>query len=250
MSTMTANARGAAKMDRRVFTAWVVLIWALVLFGFGADFARYIRETPPPPLILHVHGLLSVAWLGLVTAQILLAQAGRIPLHRTLGWATIVLSAAMVPLGFTAAMVDMARHVADSDYAPQFLGEEFQDILGFALCTVGGVVVRKNRPAHSRFMLLAAVALMDVGPGRISSDVIRLVPGNPFEVWFAYYWGTALLIVGMLAWDLMKHRRVHGSLALGAAVLWGGEAVASAYYFSPWWKAVAAGLVRAWGWAG
>jgi len=54
----------------------------------------------------------------------------------------------------------------------------------------------------------------------------------------------------MLTWDLIKHRRVMRALALGAGLLWGGEAIASMLYFSPAWKAVAAGLVKAWGWAG
>jgi hypothetical protein len=54
----------------------------------------------------------------------------------------------------------------------------------------------------------------------------------------------------MLAWDLMKHRRVMRSVMFGAALLWSGEAIASVLYFSPAWKTATAGLVRAWGWAG
>jgi hypothetical protein len=40
------------------------------------------------------------------------------------------------------------------------------------------------------------------------------------------------------------------SVAVGATVLWGGEAIASVLFFNPAWRAVSAGLVKAWGWAG
>jgi hypothetical protein len=236
--------------DRKVTLVWITTIWTFVLFGFGADFARFFHEHPSPPLILELHGAFSVAWLGLVSTQVLLAETGNIPLHRRLGWAIVSVSAAMVPLGVVAAMVDMARQVGHADYAPQFLGEEFQDIFAFAVCTVAGVVTRRNRVDHSRFMVLAAVALADVGPGRIATNLFTAAPASPLEVWLVYYWGTALLLIAMLAWDLIKHRRVMRSMMLGVALLWSGEAIASVLFFIPAWKTAMAGLVQAWGWAG
>jgi hypothetical protein len=144
----------------------------------------------------------------------------------------------------------MARQVTHADYGPQFLAEEFQDILAFAVCIVAGIVTRKNRAEHARFMILAAVALLDVGPGRIASNIFDVMPTSPLGVWAQFYWGTALILIAMLAWDLIKHGRVMRSVALGATLLWSGEAIASVLYFSPAWKSTAAGLVKAWGWAG
>ena len=238
------------RADRKVTLVWILAIWTFALFGFGADFARFAHEHPAPPFVLDLHGAFSVAWLALVSTQVVLAETGRIRLHRTLGWWTVAVSAAMVPLGVVAAMVDMARSVSHPDYSPQFLGEEFQDIFAFAVCTIAGVVTRKNRVDHSRFMVLAAIALMDVGPGRIATNLLGAVPTTPLQVWLTYYWGTALLILAMLVWDLVKHRRVMRSVALGAALLLGGEAIVSVLFFNPAWKAAMAGLVRAWGWAG
>jgi hypothetical protein len=243
-------ARPRARADRSVYTVLIAAIWALVLFGFGADLARYLHEAPQPPWILDLHGAVALSWLGLVSTQVLLAEGGNIRLHRKLGWVTVGISAAMVPLGVTAAMVDMAREAAHPDYTPQFLAEEFQDIFAFAVCVAAGVVTRKNRAEHACFMVLAAVALLDVGPGRIASNILGAAPSDPLGVWAEYYWGTALILIAMLAWDLIRRRRVTRSLALGAGLLWGGEAIASMLYFSPAWKAVAAGLVKAWGWAG
>jgi hypothetical protein len=239
-----------AKAERKVTLVWMTAIWALVLFGFGADFARFLGEHPSPPLILGLHAAFSVTWLGLVSTQVLLAETGNIPLHRKLGWVTVSLSAMMVPLGVVAAMVDMTRQIGHPDYAPQFLGQEFQDIFAFAVCTSLGVVTRRNRVDHSRFMVLAAVALMDVGPGRIATNIVSATPTSPLSVWLTYYWGTALLLIAMLAWDLIRHRRVMRSVLFGAALLWSGEAIVSVLYFSPAWKTAMAVLVQAWGWAG
>ena len=131
------------------------------------------------------------------------------------------------------------------DYAPQFLGEEFQDIFAFAVCTAAGVATRKTRAHHSRFMVLAAVALADVGPGRIATNLVGAAPTSPLAVWATYYWGTALLLIAMLAWDLIRYRRLLRATMLGAALLWGGEAIVSALYFTPAWQAAMAGLVGA-----
>lgn len=247
MSAVTLPAR----VDRQVTLVWITMIWTFVLFGFGADFARFMHEHPSAPLILDLHGMFSVMWLGLVSTQVLLAETGNIRLHRRLGWVTVSVSATMVPLGVVAAMVDMARSVGHADYAPQFLGEEFQDIFAFAVCTVAGVLTRRNRADHSRFMVLAAVALADVGPGRIATNLVfPAAPTSPLQVWLVYYWGTALVLIAMLAWDLIKHRRVMRSVMLGAGLLWTGEAIASVLFFNPAWKTAMAGLVHAWGWAG
>ncbi len=246
MSTITLPAQA----DRRATLVWMLGIWAFALFGFGADLARFLHEQPAPPPVLMLHGAFSVVWLGLVSTQVVLAETGSIRLHRQLGWWVVGVSAAMVPLGVVAALVDMARQVGHPDYAPQFLGEEFQDIFAFAVCTVAGVVTRKTRADHSRWMVIAAIALADVGPGRIASNLISAAPGTPLAVWATYYWGTALLLLGMVAWDLTRHRRITRSLLLGAALLWTGEAIMSVLFFSPAWKAAMDGLVRAWGWAG
>jgi hypothetical protein len=240
-----------AQADRKVTLVWILAIWTFALFGFGADFARFLHETPAPPLILGVHGGFSVAWLALVSTQVLLAETGDIRLHRRLGWYAVSVSAAMVPLGVTAAMVDMARQVGHADYAPQFLGEEFQDIFAFAVCTAAAVVTRRRRADHSRLMILAAVALADVGPGRIATNLVFPgAPTRPLEVWLIYYWGTALVLISMLAWDLIRRRRVMLSTLLGAALLWSGEALVSELYFVPAWKTAMARLVQAWGWTG
>jgi hypothetical protein len=228
----------------------MAMVWVAILSGFGLDIARYLHESPPPPTILHAHAAVYVIWLILVSVQISLVETGNIRLHMRLGWATAVLSAAMVPLGLTAAMVDQARHVNSPDYAPQFLALEFEEMFAFSTFIIAGLLTRKNLAEHKRLMILSAVAISDAGFARIWLQGINYTFPGPFGWWLEYFWGIALILIAMLAWDWFKHKRVMRSVLWGAAVLWGGEVITTILNFSPAWKASMVKLVKLWGYAG
>ena len=99
-------------------------------------------------------------------------------------------------------------------------------------------------------MILSAVAISDAGFARIWLMGIKVTPPGLLGWWVQYYWGIALLLVSMIAWDIWRRRRIHPSVLLGAAVLWGGQIVVTALEFSPGWKGAMAALVKAWGYAG
>ncbi len=238
------------RSDRKAYLAWIGFIWAAILLGFGLDFTRYMGERPAPPLILNLHGAVYVVWLCLVTTQILLVEGGKVRLHRQLGWWTVGLSATMAPLGVVAALVDKARLFGRPDADLQFLSLEFVDMLLFAVLMTAGVLWRKNVAAHKRLMILAAVSLSDAGFGRIWTIGIKTTLPGPFGWWLQYFWGAALLLVAMAAWDLWRRRRIHPAVQFGAAVLLSGEMVATVLYFTPGWAGVASGLVQAWGYRG
>jgi hypothetical protein len=251
---MTISAAAArawpASSDRKAYIVWMAAVWAAVLVGFGVDVVRYLAEQPAPPLILHLHGAVFVAWMGLVSTQIFLVEAGNVKLHKQLGWWTVAVSAVMVPLGLTAAMVDQARSVSHPDYAPQFLALEFEEMFGFSTCMIAGVLARRDPAAHKRWMILSAVAISDAGFARIGLNGLKINLAGPFGWWLTYFWGIALLLVAMIAWDLWRRRRVHKAILTGAAVLWGGEIVATTLDFSPAWKSAMGTLVKAWGYTG
>jgi len=228
----------------------MAIVWAAVLGGFGLDFSRYLHEDPPPPAILHAHAAVYVAWLVLVSVQILLVETSNIRLHMRLGWFTAILSAAMVPLGLVAALVDQARQVSHPDYAPQFLALEFEEMFAFSAFIIAGLLMRKNLAEHKRLMILSAVAISDAGFARIwLIGISHTLPG-PFGWWLQYFWGIALMLVAMLAWDWFKHKRVMRSVLYGTALLWGGELVVTILNFSPAWKTSMIALVKMWGYTG
>ena len=249
----TSIAAGGAwnpRSDRKAYIVWMAVVWAAVLAGFGLDVTRYLGEAPPPPTILHLHAGVYVCWMALVTAQIFLVETGDIRRHKTLGWATAIVSAVMVPLGIAAALVDQARQVGHPDYAPQFLALEFEEMFAFSTFIIAGLLWRKDPAAHKRLMILSAVAISDAGFARIWLMGIKVAPPGPFGWWMQYFWGIALLLISMMAWDLWRRRRIHPAVLFGAAVLWGGQIVVTALNFSPGWKTAMVSLVRAWGYTG
>ena len=228
----------------------MAVIWAAMLGGFGLDVRRYMGETPPPPNILHIHASVYVIWLVLVSVQIFLVQNGDIRLHMRLGWATAIVSAAMVPLGLVAALVDQARQVGHPDYAPQFLALEFEEMLAFSAFIIAGLLSRRNLAEHKRWMILSAVAISDAGFARIWLIGINHTFPGPFGWWLEYFWGITLLLIAMLAWDWFRHKRGMRPVVWGAALLWGGEVAVTILNFSPAWKSSMVALVRMWGYTG
>ena len=189
-----APRRWDPRSDRKAYIVWMAVVIAAIVGGFGIDFARYLGESPPPPLIMHLHGAVYVAWLGLVVAQIALVEKGDLRTHRWLGWATAAVALVMVPLGLTAAFVDEARRLHHPDSDPQFLALEFEEMVAFSAFTIGGLLLRKDPAAHKRLMILSAVAISDAGFARIWLNGIKIAPPGMFGWWIQYFWGIALML--------------------------------------------------------
>lgn len=236
--------------DRKIYGVWIALVWAGMLAGFGLDFARYLGETPAPPVILHFHAAVYVLWLGLVSFQILWIETGNVRRHIQLGWLTLGLSVVMVPLGLAAALVDQARQVGHPDYAPQFLALEFEEMIAFTVFMTAGVIFRWNAAAHKRLMVLSAVAISDAGFARAWQMGIKVELPGPFGWWLQFFWGIFLMFVAMAAWDLWRRRRIHPAVLFGATLLLTGEIIVTALNFSPAWRQAMIRLVAAWGYSG
>jgi hypothetical protein len=236
--------------DRKIYAVWIGAVWVAILAGFGLDFARYLEEAPPPPFILHAHAAVFVVWLGLVSLQILWVEIGKLRWHKQLGWLTVAVSALMVPLGLVAALVDQVRQVTHSDYAPQFLALEFEEMIAFSVFMTAGIIYRRNPAAHKRLMLLSAVAISDAGFARIWLMGFKTEVPGLFGWWLQYFWGIFLILVAMGAWDLWRRRRIHPAVLFGAALLWTGEIITTILNFSPTWRGLMVRLVNAWAYAG
>src|ERR1700751_681417 len=85
--------------DRRTAFVWLTAFWIFIGVGFGFDLHNYFHESPPVPRIVHIHAVVTTLWLLVVTALILLVEAGNVKLHRLLDW---------FAAGFTVALVVIA----------------------------------------------------------------------------------------------------------------------------------------------
>lgn len=240
----------APARDRRIYVLWIALVWAGMLAGFLPDLGRYFAETPPPPPIMHVHGIVYFAWLVGVTLQIALVEVRKVALHRLLGWWLAGLSVAMVVLGLVVAMVDMARSVKQQNFDTQFLGLEFQAMVVFSVLLAAAVHWRGDLAAHKRLMILMPVSILDPGTSRAWGFFSPWHPGGQFGWWLHFYGGNAAMVVALLAWDLYRHRRIHPALATGAVLIFAGEAVGAWLEFLPAWHDATMRMVAAWGWTG
>jgi hypothetical protein len=99
-------------------------------------------------------------------------------------------------------------------------------------------------------MILSAVAISDAGFARLWLNGFKVTAPGHFGWWLQYYWGIALILIAMMAWDWWKRGRVHPAVLAGAALLWTGEWIATELYFSPTWKAMMVALINAWGYRG
>lgn len=259
MSTITAAPLRRVDLwnpreDRKIYLVWLGLMWTGLIAGFGLDIRYYfLKEVPQPAWVVYVHAAVFTTWMLILTAQILLIQSGRFPLHQRIGKLALWWAALMMVLGPAAALTKdaqlLATHAADQSFIP-FLSVNIVDIGGFGLLTAVGYFLRRDPASHKRMMMLAMVSLADPGYSRISGVLLDPYPTDFWPNLIATFYGNFLLIGLMAGWDLWRRGTLNRPFAIGAVVLVAGEVWAVALQYSPAWKQIAIAITRAWGYAG
>jgi hypothetical protein len=117
---------------------------------------------------VHVHALIFVGWLVLLTAQLLLIRNGRLDIHRRLGMAAAWLIPVMVVVALaTAWTVQRQAALLPGPHDPQFISINFTDMLGFATLAVAGFALRRDPSAHKRLIILSTLYLSTAGFARL-----------------------------------------------------------------------------------
>lgn len=134
-----------------------------ICVGFGRTYAApMVHGTFVGPRILHVHGAISLAWVLLFVAQPLLIRRGAIHAHRWLGCVGLPIALAvagtMVPAGLYASIRDADAGLG-SVAISSLLGVVTSAILFVAL-VAAGIVARRDREAHPRWLLLATLLVV------------------------------------------------------------------------------------------
>jgi hypothetical protein len=231
--------------DRNVFLVYVALIWLGILSGFGPQVAKHLKTGAPAyPPIVHVHALVFVGWLTLLTTQVLLIRSGRASLHRRLGIVGAILAAVMIVIGpATAVVVDRLR-LALPHPDPGFLVVQMLDIVAFAGLVIPAFVWRKDPSIHKRLILLATIYISDAGFSRWQGDAMEALFGNGF--WgnaTQLYFGSDLLVLGVGLYDWITRKRLHWAYLAGVAWIGAVELTALSVYTSPGWAPIAQRLL-------
>jgi uncharacterized membrane protein YozB (DUF420 family) len=200
--------------DHRFYTGMAFAISLGVFAGFTRTYyARSYFDSPIIPLLVQIHGAVFTAWILLYLLQNLLAMNGGMRLHRNLGLAGVILTAAVVFFG-TAVTLSAGRAgrffpFPDiySHYAVSF-GQMllFGSLVGLAL------LLRRDGETHKRLMLMAPQLFFFPAFGRLLHGINALtlslavcfyLAGPLYDlvsrgrVHVTYRWGVPLLILTM-----------------------------------------------------
>jgi hypothetical protein len=214
---MVASPRAIRRRPARgpfVFIAVVAI--AIVFAGFARTFyLKGLFGTPVLPLILHAHGLVMSTWFVLFLVQAWLVSSGNVRVHMRLGVLGALLAATIVVLNTTVAIRAAALgHTPPGGPPPLvFLAVPLFDIAVFAILVGTALAFRHRRSdVHKRLMLLAVVSLLTAAVARIPLTFLHARIVVDFSL-------MILLVLVCVAWDTIRHRRLHPAMAWGALLV-------------------------------
>ena len=195
------------------YVAVSLLIVATVLAGFAPSFYSMAFDGVPQPWIMHVHAAVYLGWLGLLVSQAVLAARGKIATHRRVGTFGIYYAALVWLIGLVVSFAAPAAHVRAGEWtfdrAVTFLTIPLGDMVLFAGFFGAAVAYRSRPEIHKRLVVLACVAIMFAGVGRL-----EYVLSAPLRV-AAWY----LPIAAAMVYDRYKLGRVHAVYWIGVVVM-------------------------------
>ena len=212
------------------FFFWMALVLiAIVVSGFSL--LAFSRPGGPlaTPLFLHFHGAVFLGWFVLLAVQARLAGLGNTALHKRLGLASVALALGIVVLGYL--VVRFALQKPDMTIAgrPAIIGSVFPvwDIINFAIAYTLGFANRSNAASHKRFMLCAAILMIDPAMARLV-----LTPGLPGALILLF---ELALFAALIGYDVIRLKRPHGASLIGLGLFAGAMAFKLNIENFAWW---------------
>jgi len=213
-----------ARVRSRFYVGMSGVVLLIVLVGFSPTlYLRSFFDVPDIPAYLVVHGVVHTAWFVFVLLQATLVAAHRTPLHRQVGRLGVGLGVATFAISLAVTVLFVQRsYVVDPNRLPtQILWANLAALLSFAVFLWLGVVSRRQLDFHRRFMLLAAISVVQPAIARIRQNFFESFDGALFSL----VWLSAL-IIAMAVNDVRTTGRVHRVTAIGGLCFLGSRAFA------------------------
>jgi hypothetical protein len=212
-----------------------LVIAAVVFIGFARTyFLRSYFQPGPLSSLVKLHGLLFTSWVVLFIVQASLVVGRRTDIHRRLGWGGAALAVAMIVVAwFTSlAAVRHAVHVGNAEAARAFFAIPISDIIVFATLVCAAIVYRRESGTHKRLMLLATLAILDAAVQRWPLHFIQTTR-------WGYYIVIDAIVLTVVAYDTLLHRRLARSYAWGGILMIGSHIVREIIGRTSAWQSVA-----------
>jgi hypothetical protein len=247
----TADARKFTphhRFDRSFFAAFVLVSWTGVIFGFfPASSARMVGKADyVAPLILHVHAMLFVAWLLLLTLQVLLVRFRQTKVHRKLGILGVLLIPLMAYSGIAAELYSQRFYIRRNEDGLDFFILPLFYIAAFAAFASAALLFTRRDPAaHKRLVLLATTVIVGAAYARWwGPSLTRLVGDDYWGMIANTFAGTNLIIAAALLYDTLTRGRPHRIYAIGVPILLLGQLLCSWIYHASWWPPISRVLIQ------
>ncbi|MEP7067626.1 MAG: hypothetical protein ABI789_00235 [Usitatibacter sp.] len=206
--------------ERCVYT-WAALV-ALVLVFAGFAPTYYLKgafAAPELNLVKHIHGVVMTAWFAFFLVQVRLVATGNVLIHRKLGVAGAFLAVLVVVMGLQVAIASARAGATPLPSIPPlvFLVMPLAELALFTALFTAAIVLRKRSAWHKRLMLVATISMLTPAMARLPFEFVR-IGGPP-----AFFGLTDLVILGCIAFDTVKNRRLHPAFMVGLAVVIVGQ---------------------------
>lgn len=206
-----ANPAGS---DRQFFRTCFIAMAFVLVSGFVVNLALG-RSSFNAPLIVHLHAVVFMGWVGIVLAQSWLATGGNVAMHRQLGKLAVVWAIGLMVFGTLVTVAATQTGRTPFFFQPQhFLVANPVTLLGFAGLLGAAIALRRQTDWHARLQVGAFVMLMGPGFGRLLP--MPFLTPYAFEV--AGFVALIVPAIGMVR-DWRVHGRVHPAWLWGIGVL-------------------------------
>ncbi|MCT2397939.1 hypothetical protein [Novosphingobium mangrovi (ex Huang et al. 2023)] len=225
-----------ARADAGRLSFWAKMaigISAFIVIAFIQFGLRGMVDYVHAPIVMHLHGMAMVAWLGLLVTQSVLAGRGGLALHRRMGWASAVLVPLIVVLASLTCLAALRGRFFPPFFTPAyFLALIHISIVIFAAVVAMAVIRRGQADWHKRLMIGAAVILMEPALGRVLPMPLLM----PWGEWLSMV--IQLGVVGLIMrHDRRELGRIHPATMAAFIAVALAHVLVELVAVMPWWIA-------------
>ena len=154
--------------DQGFFVRYAIVLAVFIIVGFVQFAMRGYSDFRAAPPLVHLHGGLMVAWLGIFITQNILVHRGELGLHRKLGWTSAGLVLLVAATGIAVGYNAVATHRLPPFFSdPFFLALTAVGSISFAAMVLWAITLRRQVQWHRRIMLGAMFILLEPALGRL-----------------------------------------------------------------------------------